>query len=79
MNLQLEILIGQPSDEELVALSSARVQLEYSIHPEPPITDSTAMSAWQLSGKLQTTALVGWPLKGSAWERSERLAQPWQS
>ncbi len=77
MSLKIEVLSGQPTDAEIAALSAALWvwQQKQQNMPETP----AAPSAWQRSGLLNTTALGGWPLKGSTWECSERLAQPWQS
>lgn len=77
MSLKLEVLIGQPSDQELAALAAACVVLERRAQALDSDTAEAELPAWQLSARLNTTALRGWPLVGSAWERSERLSQPW--
>lgn len=78
MSLQLEILRGQPTEAEIAALTAAvwawQQKQQNTSAPEP-----ASPSAWQRAGLLNTTALGGWPLNGSTWECSERLAQPWQS
>ncbi|PIQ27081.1 hypothetical protein COW36_14380 [bacterium (Candidatus Blackallbacteria) CG17_big_fil_post_rev_8_21_14_2_50_48_46] len=77
MSLNLEILRGQPSDLELAALAAACVVLERQLQALDSAAPEAEVPAWQLSARLNTTALRGWPLVGSAWERSERLSQPW--
>lgn len=78
MSLHIAILKGQPDEAEIAALSAALwAWLQSQNNAEPPATPNA--SAWQRSGLLNSTALGGWPISGTTWECSERLAQPWQS
>jgi len=76
MSFKIDVLSGQPSEIEMAALSAALWVLQAT---DTAPDQAPPVSAWQRSGLLNTTALGGWPLDGSTWECSERLAQPWQS
>ena len=76
----LNIVTGNPTQEELVAITSAiqafkqKQQAQVNLISEPQNT-----SGWLLSGRLHQTAIYPWGSKGSAWQRSERLSNPWHT